>query len=175
MPARSKIQSLPADVRQELDRRLIASGFGGHEDLAEWLAGQGFEISRSSVQRYSSPLERRIEQVRLATQSAESLVEASGDDQGALADASLRLIQQRIYEVMIASEDEDLRSLSNAARALADTARAGTQVRQERRKVLKEAAEAAAKQAETEAEKAGFVLPPEALRAIREQVYGIYD
>ena len=152
MPARSKIQTLPEDVRHELDRRLIANGFGGHEDLAEWLAGQGFEISKSSVQRYSSVHEMRIEQLRQATQSAESLVEASGDDKGALADASLRLVQQRMYDVMIASEDEDIRSLSTAARALADTARAGTQVRQERRKLREQLAE----KAETEAKKRGI-------------------
>ena len=142
MSARSKIASLPEPIRQELDKRLIAAGFGNYSDLAAWLESEGYEIGRSSIHRYGSPLEHRIEQVRLSTQAAETLVEAAGDDKGALADASLRLIQQRIYDVMLASDDGDLRSLSGAARALADTARAGTAVRQERRKVLKDAAEA---------------------------------
>lgn len=175
MPQRNKIHTLPSEVRDELDQRLIANGFGSHTELADWLAGLGFEISKSSVQRYSQPLERRIAQVKLASESAQALVTASGDDTGAVADASLRLIQERIYDVMLASEEEDLRLLSTAARALADTARAGTAVRQERRKVLKEAADAAAKQAGVEARKAGFTMPPEALREIRERVYGIYD
>ncbi len=137
---RSKVATLPEDVRKELDSRLIASGFGDYTQLAEWLRSQGFEIARSSVHRYGANLERRIEQVRLATEGAESLVGAAGDDTGAVADAGLRMIQQKLYDVLLASEEDDLKALSAAARALADTARAGTTVRQERRKILREAA-----------------------------------
>ena len=140
MPARSKIAVLPEDVRAELDRRLIANGFGGLADLSEWLSSQGFAISKTSVQRHSSLLERRIEQVRQATLASEALVEAVGDEQGSMADASLRLIQSKIHDLMMAAEDDDLKSLAAAARALADVARASVSVQRERRKVLREAA-----------------------------------
>lgn len=140
MPPRSKIALLPENVRAELDRRLIDGAFGGHEALAEWLQSQGFEIARPAVQRHSALLERRIEQVREATLASEALVEAVGDEQGAMADASLRLIQSKIHDLMMAAEDDDLKSLASAARALADVARASVSVQRERRKILREAA-----------------------------------
>ena len=141
MPPRSKIATLPEDVRRELDRRLIERGFGSHAELADWLQAKGYEIARPSVQRHSQNLQSRIEKIQLATQGAEALVDAAGDT-GALADASMRLIQERMWDVLIASEDKDIKKLSSAARALADTARASVMVQQERRKVLQEASDA---------------------------------
>ena len=175
MPERSKIRRLPDEVRRQLDSRLVGNGFGGYSELSGWLADQGYEIGKSSIHRYGSDLEERIERIRLATEQAEALVEASGDESGAMSDASIRLIQERMFDVLLTSQEGDVKALSSAARALADTARAGTTVRQERRRALREAADEAAKSAGEEARKAGLTLPPEALRRIREQVYGIYD
>ena len=53
-----------------------------------------------------------------------------------MADASLRLVQQRIFDLMMAAEGGNLKEFAATARALADTARASLTVRQERRKVL---------------------------------------
>lgn len=145
MGRRSKVLSLPRDVRSRLDALLIERGFGGYVELADWLAGEGHSIGKSALHQYGKGLERRIEQIQLATEHAEALVAAAPDDQGALADASMRLVQERIFEVMLAAEDagdgNDLKALASAARALAETARASTTVRQERRKVLHEIAE----------------------------------
>lgn len=152
MPPRSTIQKLPEDLRRELDRRLIANGFGGHAELADWLAEQGWEISRSAVQRHSAPLERSIEQIRRATQAAESLVDASGDDGGAVSDATLRLVQQRMFDLLRATEDDDPKALAAVARSVADTSRAAAAIRQDRRKLRQEFAA----QAETEARRAGI-------------------
>ena len=145
MPRRSKVAVLPEEVRAELDRRLVAGSFSGYVELAEWLTGQGYPISHASVHRHGEELERRIEAVKLATEQAEALVAASPDDTGAVADASIRLAQERIFQVLVAAEGGDLKDLSAAARALAETARAGTAVRAERRKALAAAAERAGK------------------------------
>ncbi|MCY4030285.1 MAG: DUF3486 family protein [Acidobacteria bacterium] len=165
MPPRSKIRTFPEDVRRELDARLIAGGFGGYAALAEWLRSRGFEIGASSVKRYGADLEQRIERIRLATEQAEALVEAAGET-GALADASMRLIQEKMWDVLAASDEKDVKALSAAARALADTARASVAIRQERRKVLGEAAEAAG----TEARRLG--ISPDFEAAIRRAVQG---
>ena len=141
MGRRSKVLSLPRDVRRRLDALLIERGFEGYTELADWLAGEGHSIGKSALHQYGQGLERRIEQIRLATEQAEALVAAAPDDQGALADASLRIVQERIFELMLAAEDGDLKTLAGTARALAETARASTTVRQERRKVLHEIAE----------------------------------
>ena len=142
MPPRSKIRTFPEAVRRELDERLIRGGFAGYDDLAAWLTAQGCEIGVSSVKRYGAELERRVERIRLATEQAEALVDAAGDT-GALADASMRLIQERMWDVLSKADEGDVKALSAAARALADTARASVTIQQERRKVLSQAADAA--------------------------------
>ena len=140
MARRGKVLVLPSGVRKRLDALLIECGFLGYAELTEWLEQQGETGSRSSLQRYGQSLERRIEQVRLATEQAEALVRANPDDTGAVADAS-----QRLFELMLASEEGDLKALAAAARALAETARTFTSLRQEQRKALREAAASAGK------------------------------
>ena len=142
MPRRAKALALPAEVRERLDGLLIERGFSGYAELADWLSAQGHPVSRSAVHRYGTDLERRIESVRLSTEMANALVSASPDDAGAMADASLRLVQDRMFALLMASEAGDLKEIAAAARAIAETARAGTSIRAERRKVMAEAAAA---------------------------------
>ena len=178
MPARSRVRQLPLEIRQELDRRLIAGGFSGYRELATWLQSQGHKIGRMAVHRHGEALERRIEKIRLATEHAEALVEASGDESGTLADASLRMIQTRFFELLVRAEsgaEGSLKELSAAARALAEAARAGQSIRAERRKALKEAADEAVRAAKRHSEAAGERLSQDTLDAIRRDVYGIHD
>lgn len=167
MGQRSKVLSLPRDVRSQIDAALIARGFSGYRELAEWLSGQGHSIGKSALNEYGRGIERRLEQIRLATEQAEALVAAAPDDQGALADASIRLVQERIFDVMLAAEESDMKTLAATARSLAETARASTAIRHERRKVLREIAEQV-KRVETE--------EPDAEAAwlrIRRDIYGL--
>ena len=166
MPQRSKVAQLPDEVRAELDRRLIAGGFAGYVALSEWLADAGYAISKSALAAHGGRLERRIEALRLATEQAEALIAASPDDAGAVADASIRLAQERIFELLLAAEGGDLKELAGAARALAETARAGTAIRAERRKALAQAAERAGQAVR----KAG--LSADTAAAIREAIAG---
>lgn len=147
MPRRKKVALLPPDVRRELDRKLIEGAFSGYADLAEWLRGKGHEIGKSALHDYGSHLERRIERIRHATESAEALVAASPDNTAAMADASLRMVQEEIYNLLLAAEQGDMKRAASAARALAEVARASVSIRRERRQILREAAEAAASEA----------------------------
>ena len=141
MSQRSKVMDLPEDIREQLDRQLLQSGFQGYVDLSDWLREQGYKISKSSLHRYGSEYERKLESVRLSTEMATALIKASPDDAGAMADASLRLVQDRMFDLLLKSEDGDLKGVANAARAIAETARASATIRAERRKVLQEAQE----------------------------------
>lgn len=173
MPQRSRVLTLPAAVRKRLEAAIVARGFAGYADLAEALEREGHAISAKSLQRHGARLARRMERVRLASEQARALVAAAPDDPVAVADASLRLVQERLFELMLAADGDSLRDLAAAARALAETARAGATVRDERRKALDEAARAkaeAARAADPEAERR---LSIEAVRRIREQVYGL--
>lgn len=122
----------------------MATGFGQHQQHAEWLAEQGHpDISRAAVQRHSAALARRVENIDAATRKATAFIDATNDDHGALAEASLRLIQDKILELMMAGETLSPRDASLAANALAKAARASTAIQRERRKTLREAAQRA--------------------------------
>ena len=143
MPARSKIMTLPRAERARLEAFIIERGFAGYAELADWLTERGHKISVTSLERHGSRLERRIEKIRLATEQAEALRDASPDDAFALAEASLRLAQQQIFDLMLAAEEGNLKELGTASKALAENVRALLAVHRDRQRILAGAAEAA--------------------------------
>ena len=142
MPARGKIAVLPPEARKRLEARLIAQGFGAYAELAEWLSGEGYEISRSSLHRHGQALERRLAQIETSTRAAEALM-ARPDDKGTLAAATIKSAQSQLFEFMLALETEDPKEIAAAARAIADLARADVTVRRERKRALDDAERAA--------------------------------
>ena len=67
MPQRSKILTLPDNVKADLNNRLISGGFAGYEALSEWLISEGYEISKSALHRYGTEFEQRLGAIRVAT------------------------------------------------------------------------------------------------------------
>ena len=142
MPLRSRIiYDLPPDLRRELEQRIIADGYSRYDAHVQWLANRGHHISLSSIKRFGRQL-RKIEHIRAATREAEALV-ASTEDSGALADATVRLAQGALYDLIQATEDHDLKALASAARAVADLARASRSIRDEQRMSASQAADIA--------------------------------
>lgn len=145
MPSRSRVRTLPPEIRAELDRRLVDAGFADYEALSAWLAERGHEISKSAVHRYGQQLEKRIEELLVSQRTAEALVKATDDsDSGAMAEGAMRLAERQMFECFLAAESRDLAELSKAARALAESTRAGVTIRDERRRIRAEASDAAA-------------------------------
>lgn len=179
MPTPSKVSQLPEAVRTELQRRLIASGFSGYVELEEWLASQGYEIGKSSLQRDGAKLKRRLDAIRASTQAARDLAEAAPDDEGHLGGSVISMIQSDIFEVLLKlqdAQDEDvnpverLGMLSAAAKSVAELSRASVGQKKwmvEVRAKVNAAAEAAAKIA-----KRGG-LSADAVSEIRKQILGI--
>ena len=120
---RAKISQLPEDVRAELETRLVRQGFADYDQLAEWLAGQGYEISRSSVHRYGQQFERRLSALKAATEQAKAVTAAAADDEGDMNEALIRLVQTRVFELLVEIEADD-KDLAKIGRMVADLARA---------------------------------------------------
>ena len=57
MPQVSAIAKMPIRVRQELNDRLLAAGFGDYKGLAEEFTRRGYRIGKSSLHRYGQRLE----------------------------------------------------------------------------------------------------------------------
>lgn len=112
MPQRSKVLALPDDVKADLDKRLISGGFADYVALSEWLKGQGYEISKSSIHRYASDFEARLSAIKIATDQAQAIAETIGDDQGVLGDALTRLIQEKTFQLLVEMETLDPEKVS---------------------------------------------------------------
>ncbi len=122
---RSKVvTALPVELREQLDQKLITGSFSDYRGLEAWLGEQGFRISRGSLQRYGSAFERRMKTISIATKQAHALAEAAPDREGAMTDALVRLVQEKIFGVLVEAEGIEDGQLTRIARAIADLGRA---------------------------------------------------
>ena len=181
MPRRSSVHSLPTDLRDELNARLVGSGFGNYEGLAEWLEGQGHAISKSSLHRYGQDLQADFESamsdVRRTTELARAYVTTDADEQGALIDATARVAQEHLLRLSIAlrQAEEDpgntAKHLGRVVRALEGIGRLSLAQKKHadevRRRAIEEAAEAGAKIARQGG------LSKETVEAIKAGILGI--
>ncbi|MEW5904804.1 MAG: DUF3486 family protein [Pseudomonadota bacterium] len=105
MPPRSKIHQLPPKVKEWLDQSLIEGNFSGYELLEKELAGRGYAIGKSSINRYGQEFEQRLHALKLATEQARAISEAAPDDAGAMNDALIRLVQQKAFDTLLKMEE----------------------------------------------------------------------
>ncbi len=133
MPSRGKIDTLlPADVRDRLDAKIVTQSFSDYRGLAAWLASEGYQISKNTIHRHGQELERKLEAVKRATAQARAIVQASPDDEGAMNDALIRLVQQINFDILVkmdeagleSEEGIDTRFLGAITRSVASLARA---------------------------------------------------
>ena len=120
MPPRSKVHSLPPELKEWLDNELMARGFSNYEQLAADLNARGAQVSRSALQRYGSPFEKKLAQLKLAGEQARSLVDAVPDEEDKLGAAVIRMTQEKIFNLLmeldINPEEVDVNKLfKNAA------------------------------------------------------------
>ncbi|WP_435100816.1 DUF3486 family protein [Arhodomonas sp. AD133] len=165
MPQRSAVEQLPDDIRTELDRRLAQSGFSGYAELAEWLTGQGYQISRSAVHRYGQRLERRMETIRASTEAARQIASVAPDEEDDRSAAVISMVQSDLFEAMLALQEAQeegvdpttrVALLSKAGRAVAEVSRASVNQKKFAAEVRRQTQQEAADAAETAARKAGL-------------------
>lgn len=101
MAPRSKVHTLPPELKEWLDNELIARGFGDYVQLAADLKARGAEVSKSALQRYGSPFEKRMAQLKMSNEQARALVDAAPDDEDKLGAAVIRLTQDRIFQLLV--------------------------------------------------------------------------
>lgn len=180
MARRSKIKDLPQDVLDDLNARLIGGGFSGYDDLAGWLKGRGFDISKSAVHRHGSALEAEFEEAMADARRTRALAraarESSDDADDSLLAAASGIMQDNLLRVSmdVKRMDDDpatkAKTLSQIARAFSDVGRLDIARQKWQEEVRVKASEVAEKAARL-ATKGG--LSDEGVAEIRRSILGI--
>lgn len=128
----SKIKALPESLIDELNQRLINSGFTGYEGLSAWLKAEGYDISKSAVIRHGSSLEAEFEEAMADARRTRALAKAArqaGDDNdNSLLAAATEIMQDNLLRVSLKLKNSDDDNPGNEAKTLSLVARAFSQV-----------------------------------------------
>lgn len=180
MPPRNKVASLTPELRAEIERLLIQSGFSGYAELEQQiLDAHGVAIGKSTLHRYGSKLQRKLDAIRASTEAARLIAEAAPDDADQRSAAVISLVQSNMFDALVnlqdAEEDdidpgERIKLLGQAARAMAEASRASIGQKKWAEEVRGKA-ESAAKAVAAIAKKGG--LTADSIAAIRQQIMGI--
>lgn len=175
MPRRSKVLELPQAVKAWLDDALVKNSFSAYEQLEAELKMRGHSISKSSLQRYGSEFEAQIADLKVVSEQARAVVEASPDDADDMTQALVRLVQQKTFRLLRDSEVDPSRvnfeklslNVARLARASVPLKRYAAEARARLKAVLDEA--------ETKTREGKEVDALALIKEIRERGYGIFD
>lgn len=174
MAPRSKVDTLPPELKAWLDAEMIRRGFGDYVQLAADLLAKGADVSKSALHRYGSKFELRMAQLRRSTEQATALVDANPDDEGKLNEAVIRLAQDKIFSLLVQMDiDPDDVDINKLFKSAAEIGKAS--VLQKRNQVdMRERLNAALAKVEAESKANGEMSALAALKRVREEAYGIY-
>lgn len=173
MPRRSKVLTLPAHVKKWLDGALIDGNFSGYEELAAELKGRGYDISKSGLHRYGSSFDERLRALKMVTEQARAVVQASPDEENAVTEALVRLTQEKLFGVMMDLQvDPETIDLTKITRSIADLARSSVSQKKYAAEVREKDAAKLSK-LEGEAGSGKSTLDLATIKRIREELYGI--
>jgi hypothetical protein len=97
-----------------------------YEALAKWLGAQGCKIVAARASSNGRGLEQKLNLVRLVTEQATAVIEASPDNDNNLSAALLRLVQQHLFEMLVDLKTEGLaqKDIAKIADSVAQMTRA---------------------------------------------------
>jgi hypothetical protein len=168
MPPRGKVAQLPPEVKAWLDQALVESNFSGYEALSTELAERGFSIGKSALHTYGQGFEERLSALKMASEQAKAVVAAAPDEEGAVNEALMRLVQEHLFKLLM-SQDGKI-DLPKVAKAVAELGRAAV-VQKKWQAEVRAKAEAAAQNVEKIAKKGG--LNADTVAAIRREILGV--
>ncbi|MEX3556418.1 MAG: DUF3486 family protein [Burkholderia gladioli] len=175
MPPRSKIAKLPPEIKAWLDKTLVEKGFGDYDRvttaLNALLEPYGMQVGRSGVAQYGKSFDDQLKSLRLMTEQARAVVQASPDDEGEVNDALTRLVQQKLFStVPDLYANPDKLNLAQLAKAVAELGRSSVLQKRWRAEARKQAMQEAAKEAGQAARELG--LTQDAVEQIQARILG---
>jgi hypothetical protein len=105
-----KIKKLPPDLKEQLDQMLMGGTMHSCRQLSKWLGDNGFEISHAAIHKYGQKFERRLDAIKMATEQARIVCEQFKDDDEQMQSALMRMVQTRLFEVLVAANERTTES-----------------------------------------------------------------
>lgn len=179
MARRSRIETMPEEVRRWLERALIEANFSGYDQLEQLCKDKDIILSRSAIGRYGQKIQRRFSAIKASTEAARMLTEGAPDDQDTRSEGLIALVQSEMFESIInlqeaneegLSDAERIDLLSKAMKNIATVTRASVTLKKFQSEV-RERVKAAADAVNKIAKKGG--VSDETLRLIEDQVLAI--
>lgn len=168
MPPRGKVAQLPPELKAWLDQYLVENNFSGYEALSAALAERGISIGKSALHAYGQSFEDRLSALRMASEQARAVVAAAPDEEGAVNEALMRLVQEHLFKMLMAQDGKI--DLPKVAKAVAELGRAAV-VQKKWQAEVRAKAEAAAQAVEKIARKGG--LNTDTVAEIRREILGV--
>jgi hypothetical protein len=184
---------LPEDIRSQVNKFLLVHAFADYDNLVAKLAEWGYEIAKSSLQRYGVKYQQEINEERESAELCKALIEVCKDDEAALAEGVTRLVYNKALRALLKINIEEaeipasaITYIGNMIAALNKSSVHLKKYQSDARKRLEEKfkqLEAEAAKAEKDGEETagrkidketlGRKIDKETLRIVREDVYGI--
>ena len=173
MPSRSKITKLPDVIKRELDKRLITGSFSDYRKLSDWLQEQGYEISRSAINRYGQAFEERLAAIKIASEQARAVSEAVGDNEGVMSDALISLVQEKAFDVLVNLQTEDPVAFAKIFPKMGIMVAKLSKASVDQKKWMADVKRKAEKAVENIEQKTKKRMDPELFKIVKEEIYGI--
>jgi len=176
---RSKVSQLPKSLQDELNSRLVGSGFSNYRGLVKWLAEQGFDISRSALHQHGSTLQQQfddaIADARRTRELARAARETGEDEDGELMCAASEILQDNLLRVSLRAKHElEGKDTKDSADTMATIAHAFANVGRfdlSRRKWLAEVKKKL-EALEAESKKGSITVDMATLEVVKARLYG---
>lgn len=120
------------------------------------------------MHRYGQNFEERLSALKIASEQARAVVAAAPDEEGAVNEALMRLVQEHLFKLLLTEGGQI--DLPKVAKAVAELGRASV-VQKKWQAEYREKAEAAAAKVEKIAKKGGFNA--ETVAEIRREILGV--
>jgi len=118
---------LPAYIREEIVQRLFLNGFRDYQGLAQWVGGQGYEISNESLWRHGRTVDKRVPETNIALGSS-SIAGCDGPFAASIQPALFRASPRIAADLLVAERAMPVANSDQRPRRLPCAGRASTQI-----------------------------------------------
>lgn len=120
----SKVDELPEEIRLQVDRKL-ADTSNTYQEISDWLKEEGFEVSKSSIGRYSMRSTTAVQRLLDAQVQTERLLQVvKHNPEVDYTEASMMMLMDGLVNKMATAEEEfDAMPLDKAGRLIVSLSR----------------------------------------------------